>query len=241
MPRRDQTPPYEIMRSSARPPSARDAAAKPTEPASPEPASSPPTSPATPTTKAPWWVGSSAPLVLRVPRGLAILIVAGVLVLIFVAYGVGSIRGAAGAKPQAIEPGIGDRPGPSGWFETEAAGYDGPEVEVPEVAFDAERREPGLNYMRLIQSTPEDCRVLAAFFGARGVAIQLVTVNNGRSCIAYAVKRGYRADELGSESCDLYEKQLRTLGRQWKANNGGRGTDLATMYFERYDGPRKPG
>lgn len=235
MPRRDQTPPYEIMRSSARPPSAPEAGTHPTEPDPPA------ASPATPTNKAPWWVGSSAPLVLRVPRGLAVLIVAGVLVLIILAYGVGSIRGAAGARPQALESGIGERPGPSGWFESDSAGYDGPVVEVPEVAFDAERREPGLNYIRLIQSTPEDCQALAAFFGARGVAIQLVNVNNGRSSIAYAVKRGYRADELGSESCDLYEKQLRTLGRQWKAHNGGRGTDLATMYFERYDGPKKPG
>ena len=155
---------------------------------------------------------------------------------VVVAYWVGTIRGAAAASPEPVEAGLVERPGPTGWYEAEQTPYEGPEVDVPEEAKKGDQREPGLNYMRLIQSTPEDCQALAEFFGSRGVAIQLVTVNNGRSCIAYAVKRGYRGDELGSESCKLYEQQLRSLGRQWKAHNAGRGTDLATMYFERYDG-----
>lgn len=241
MPKRDQTPPYEIMRSRAvgggSVPVPRAGQADPAEPVSaqaepglPDPA------PAVPT-KAPWWVGSSAPLVLRVPRGLALLAVAGVLGVIVLAYFVGTIRGASSARPEPEEAGLGPRTGPSGFYLSSGDGYQGPVVEVPEDALTAERREPGLNYMQLITSKDkEDCVRLAEFFGAREVAIQVVPVHNKGLWVAYAVKRGYRGDELNSESCKRYEQQLRALGRAWKQHNGGRGTDLSTMFFKRYDG-----
>lgn len=229
MPKRDQTPPYEIMRGSSRP--VPPAEPKPLDPVSAE---DPAEAVAVSTRRAPWWVGSSSPLVLRVPRGLAALSVAGLVLLIVIAYWVGAVRGAAAVKPGPDEANIGDRPGPSGWFEAQQGGYDGPKVDVPDKPLTAERREPGLNYMRLIQSTKADCESLAAFFGAREVAIQLVPVHNSELWTAYAVKRGYRKDELDSESRKLYEQQLRSLGRQWKQSGGG--TDLSTMYFERYDG-----
>ncbi|MEO0474823.1 MAG: hypothetical protein AAF085_02470, partial [Planctomycetota bacterium] len=91
---------------------------------------------------------------------------------------------------------------------------------------------------QLITSTREDCEKLARFFGARGVAIQLVPVHNKGLWVAYAVKRGYRADEMGSESQQRYEQMLRSLGRQYKQSNDGRGTDLSTMIFNRYNGPQ---
>ena len=235
MPKRDQTPPYEIMRSKSRPSArtsavadAQDQASDPDESAQPEGGST-----AVSGRRPPWWVGSTAPVVLRLPRGLAALSVAGLLLLIVIAYWVGAVRGAAAVKTGPDELGIGDRPAP-GWFEAQQKGYGGPEVGVPEKPVTAERREPGLNYMRLIESSKKDCEALAEFFGAREVAIQLVPVNNGKTWVAYAVKRGYRRDELKSESRKLYEQQLRSLGRQWKQNGGG--TDLSTMYFDRYDG-----
>ena len=235
MPRRDHTPPYEIMRSRPGAPVGRA-----DDPPSPEPTPGEYEPGQSLPRRAPWWVGSSAPLVLRLPRGLAVLSLAGVLLVIVLAYFVGTIRGAAAARPEPDEQTLGQRSGPQGYFIAGQDDYQGTEVQVPEQALTAERREPGKNYMRLIQSTEQDCRELAEFFGARGVAIQLAMVNNGRSCVAYAVKRGYRGDELSSESCKRYKQQLLSLGRQWKAHNQGRGTDLATMYFERYDGPRKP-
>ena len=169
---------------------------------------------------------------------MAILAVGGLLLLIVVAYWVGTIRGASGASPEPSDPGMGERAGPSGFFVSPEDDYEGPEVDVPTDPLVTEQREPGLNYMQLITSTREDCEKLATFFGARGVAIQLVPVHNKGLWVAYAVKRGYRADELNSESCKRYEQQLRSLGRQWKASNSGRGTDLSTMIFKRYDGPK---
>lgn len=239
MARRDQTPPYEIMRSrqpggaSGVGPSGSSGLPSEGGPSMPVPNAS---EPATTTPgRAPWWVGSSAPLVLRVPRGLALLAVVGVLGVIVLAYLVGSARGAASAKPDPEDASLGERSGPDGYFVSSEDGYEGTEIDVPGDALTAERREPGLNYMRLIQSNEADCRKLAEFFGSRGVAIQLVLVNNARSCIAYAVKRGYRGDELDSESCKRYRQQLLSIGQQWKIQNGNRGTDLSTMYFELYN------
>ncbi|MFN3168935.1 MAG: hypothetical protein ACE37H_17945 [Phycisphaeraceae bacterium] len=239
MAKRDQTPPYEIMRSR-QPGSASgghslgsaglpaDSGASQPVPAVSEPAAGVPS-------RAPWWVGSSAPLVLRVPRGLALLAVVGVLGVIVLAYLVGSARGSASAKPDPEDASLGERSGPDGYFVSSEDGYEGTEVAVPGDPLTAERREPGLNYMRLIQSNEADCRKLAEFFASRGVAIQLVLVNNAQSCIAYAVKRGYRGDELDSESCKRYRQQLLSIGQQWKVHNGNRGTDLSTMYFELYN------
>lgn len=237
MAKRDYTPPYEIMRS--RGDASGVGGASLGERGSDESAVSERESIPRPPGRAPWWVGSASPLVLRVPRGVAILSLVGLLLLIAVAYWVGSMRGAAGAVPEAVESSLGQRLGPEdGFYISPDDGYDGPEVEVPEDAVLVERREPGHNYMQLITSTREDCERLARFFGARGVAIQLVPVNNSESWVAFAVKRGYRSDEMGSESQRRYEQMLRSLGRQWKQSNGGRGTDLSTMIFNRYDGPR---
>lgn len=239
MAKRDYRPPYEIMRS-------RDTAAgnggraqtgdeiTPTSSGVTESESRS----AAPSRQAPWWVGSSSPLVLRVPRGVAAFTLAGLLLLIVIAYGVGTIRGAAGAPSEPIASGMGQRTGPNGLFLSPDDDYAGPEVAVPEADLVVERREPGLNYMQLITSTWEDCEALARFFGAGGVAIQLVPVHNKELWVAFAVKRGYRSDEMGSESQLRYEQMLRSLGRQWKQSDTGRGTDLSTMFFKRYNGPR---
>lgn len=234
MAKRDYTPPYEIMRSRG----GASGGGTPSVSEAAEPVVSETDSIPRPPGRAPWWVGSASPLVLRVPRGVAILSVAGLLLVIVVAYWVGSMRGAASVKPEVVEAGLGQRVGPDGFFISPEDDYAGPEVDVPENALLVERREPGHNYMQLITSTKEDCEKLARFFGARGVAIQLVPVHNKGLWVAFAVKRGYRSDEMGSESQQRYEQMLRSLGRQWKQNNGGRGSDLSTMIFNRYDGPK---
>lgn len=225
MPKRDYTPPYEIMRGSSNAPQgdASDSTASSQHATDP---------PSTPTAKAPWWVGSSSPIVLRLPKGLAVLAVVGLLLLIVVAYSVGSARGAASAKPELVQA-IGERTGPAGWFEAEDDAYEGPVERPPEKVILDERREPGLWYLRLMTSTPEDCRRLAEFMHSRGVAIQLVMRDNGRS-VAYAIDRGYRTDEKDSEAAQHYLGWMRQRGREWKLRNGGRGDDLSSMFYAQY-------
>lgn len=236
MAKRDQTPPYEIMRSrpggtaptgSAGGGSSAGSESDEAGSASDYSADSVPTLPR----KAPWWVGSSAPLVLRVPRGLAILIVLGVLVLIVVAYGVGSIRGAASAQPDPNEQGLGDRSGPTGYYMAEEA-YDGPTVDVPSLVIeDKDVRVPGMWYIRLMESAKvEDCRNLATFMASKGVAIQIVKRNNGRF-VAYVADRAYATDEKDSEPARYYLGWIKDRGRELKIHNGGKGTDLSSAYY----------
>lgn len=228
MPRRDQTPPYEIMRSTSR--ASTSSPAEPA-PAVPEPEPAIPTPTPKPSNRAPWWVGSSSPLVLRVPRGLAILSVIGLLLLIVIAYWVGAVRGAAAVEPTDVLGGIGDRLGPQGWYEADRAVYSGPEVKPPEEVLFEDRREPGMWYLRLMSSKDvEDCRKLAEFMRSRGVAIQIVISDNGRS-VAYAIDRAYRTDEKDQPPAQHYLGWMKQRGREWKLHNGGRGDDLSTMYY----------
>lgn len=235
MPKRDQTPPYEIMRGRARGGSVarggesesvvnEKAAAASDELGNEESVAA--------SGAGPWWVGSSSPLVLRVPRGLALLAIGGLIVLVVVAYWVGTVRGAAGVERIESDALAIDRPGPAGWFEADDAVYDGPIVLPPDEVLFKDVREPGLWYLRLMStSSPDDARKLAEFMQARGVAMQLVMSNNGRSCVAYAIDRGYRTDEKDGPAAQYYLSRMRQLGRLWKQENGGRGDDLSSMYY----------
>lgn len=229
MARRDQTPPYEIMRSRGA--SGGAVGAGEAEPQGPglldgEVGSSMPS-------RAPWWVGSSSPLVLRLPRGLAVLAVVGVLGVIVVAYWVGTIRGSAVATPNPQDPGMGERSSP-GWYEADSEEPGGQQaVAVPDKPTQADKREPGMCYIRLMTSSREDCQALAKFMGGRGVAIQLVPRDNSKSWYVYAVDRAYRPDEIEGEPAQFYLNQVKNYVREWKNVTGGRVIDLHSIrYFQ---------
>lgn len=181
--------------------------------------------------RVPWWVGSSSPLVLRVPRGLAVLGVAGLVLLIVLAYWVGAVRGSASAQQAVAAAGMGERSGPEGYYIAADDGYQGPEQEVPEGVVEGEdRRVPGMCYVRVVESTEADCRRIAEFFASRGVAMQVTRGNNDRFRV-YVIERAYSPQETESESAQYFLRQMRGHGRAWKVHNGGRGDDLSTMYY----------
>ena len=232
MARRDQTPPYEIMRSrgtAAPKPEAAEPAVQGDLADEEERINVP--------RKAPWWVGSSAPLVLRLPRGLAVLSVFTVLMVIVLSYWVGSMRGAAAAKPDPEATAIGDRFGPSDYYEYKELPYDGPVVEVPEKRMYKEVRKDGYWYLRLMTSSEEECRKLASFLHKRDVAVLLVVNEAKQNCVVYAVDRGYRSGDLSSESAKRYMALMRNHGQAWKESNGGRGDKLSSMYYAQYEKP----
>lgn len=190
---------------------------------------------------APWWVGSSSPIVLRVPRGLAAAIVVGLLLLLVLAYFVGSVRGSAAAKANLDEQStaaVAGTPGPRQAPPVAVSQEPEPvltEDGGPAARVDHERRQPGQNYLRLQTGEKEECDRLAAFMADKGVAIQLYETRSGQF-IVYAVDRGFRADELNTDACLAYKRKLMDLGRAWKRFNNNRGTDLGTLFFERFDG-----
>ena len=233
MPKRDQTPPYEIMRGrSGQTPTSTGVGSGPAQP--PEPGEqSDAYSPGHVPSRAPWWVGSSSPLVLRIPRGLAVLAVVGLLLLIVLAYWVGSKRGEAAAAPDEQETALmGDRSAPQGYFVADEEDYEGPQEDVPEMIVEEDRRVNGMCYIRLMESSEADCRRVAEFFASRGVAILLLRRDNGNFRV-YVIERAYPPDQRFSDSAQYYLERMREYGREWKISNGGRGDDLASMdYFQ---------
>ncbi|XAL99253.1 hypothetical protein OT109_16935 [Phycisphaeraceae bacterium D3-23] len=242
MARRSDIPPYEIMRQRA-----ADKAAAASRPAAP-------TEPAPPVGAgpSPWWVGATVPIVLRVPRGLAALSILGLLLLVILSYWVGSARGRSAAQQQIADAnpdasalagprGVGhvsiSREQDAGEGPGDASAGDGADSEpqVVQTTFD-ERRERGLNYFRLVKTSREEGEQIAVFMAQAQIDIQLVLVENDRSCIVYAVERGFRGDELNSDARRQHESHLRALGNQWKQLGSGH-SNFGTMIPERYSGP----
>lgn len=260
--RRDQIPPYEIMRSRANTGAPGVGAGEPVDAEQPGPSvkpdastsGSPPAAAASSRSKpaasapepsgaaAPWWVGSSAPIVLRVPRGLALIIVVGVLLLLVLSYWVGTVRGRSAANqlaqeraPSSAEP-VARRTPPIAITDAGDRGANEVENQAgPAVQVFAERRETGLNYLCLLTGDRDECVRLAEFLADKQVAIQLVNRDNG-SCVVYAVDYGFRGSELSSDECLAYKRKLQDLGRAWKRFNNNRGSDLGTMYYALFTG-----
>jgi len=195
----------------------------------------------------------AVPIALRVPRGLAAAVGVGLLLLMVLAYWVGSARGRGAAEAAfeaRLETGVGV-PGPRGMGgitistpETasepvgdgggDGAGdpAEGPRVEP---TYD-DPRERGLNYFRLVATSPEEGREIAQFMAQARIDTHLYLVDNSGLCIVYAVERGFRSDELNSDARRQHESHLRALGNQWRELGSGH-SNFATMIPERYDGP----
>lgn len=196
---------------------------------------------------APWWVGSSAPIVMRVPRGLAVVICLGVIGLIVLAYFVGHSRGNADLA-QKINQAVEDElvmagrglPPPQQRGGTDIlgrGGEDGSGGASSRGADAADPRTPGLNYMVLATLRPDDALPLVEFLREEGgVETILVSVKVGGSqqVQVVAVNKGFAGSELGSDARWDYEARLKALGRAWKRHNGNRGDALGSMYFNKY-------
>lgn len=211
----------------------------------------------------PWWVSATAPLVIRLPKGIALLVVAGLILLLIAAYGIGYTQGkSAGAVGQPD----GDRqienlnmfsrgvPSP---LVPDQSGDGRPDQIDQQRAQDtaeamlagrltshgrSDPRKVGLNYMRLALYPDDEALRLAKFLAEHGVETVFDKVDNGRFVVT-AVNQGFVGGDggnLSSEDRNAYESQLRSLGRAWKRHNNNRGDDLHTMLFVKHKGPASP-
>ncbi len=101
-------------------------------------------------------------------------------------------------------------------------------------------RAVGRNYFILATVSPsevEGVRELQKFLAERGLETFLDTVNNGRFRVLVDVTRGFTREELRNLKHAEHEQTIRALGREWKKQQGGIGTDLSDIYRDRFDGP----
>lgn len=93
---------------------------------------------------------------------------------------------------------------------------------------------PGFNYFVLVHYPSAEAKQLVEFLGQHGVDAAAILVNNNRFKVV--ALEGFLASELNTAKVQEYEQLLRRLGRLWKNSKRGAG-DLSDMYQERYDGP----
>ena len=275
--RRDKTPPYELMRSLHRPPPESAAPApspdrgpdSPQEYATGEPevfADAPSADFGSGIDAAWWarfwtWAGVGVPIVLRVPRGLAMLAAVGFVCLLMLAYWAGHTRGGI-AVAENLREQLRENPalvhgrsapappvvsGSTGATAT-ASGDEGATAaagsavrepsgqgRVMEAGTEDDPRVAGLNYMIVATYLADDARDLAEFLTGHGVDTVLHSVNNGRRVQVWVVDQGFSGSELGGDAYNAYLAELRDLGRAWRRHRPGLRDSLEKMYPVRYD------
>jgi hypothetical protein len=187
-----------------------------------------------------WAMSSAAPLVLRVPRGLAALAVAAVLGLIVLAYWVGYVQGHGAAEAQfrdglaeqqqrgqqrppgefaGMGEGIGQNPGQrdAGENGAQPGNSAGPNRTRP-----GDPRQPGLNYFIIATWPPQSARQLASFYEGQGVDIYLQQLDNGR-VEAWAVEQGFQGP---NEASERFGRKLKSIGRQFADQTNWQVDDL---------------
>ena len=203
----------------------------------------------------PWWVGSSNPIMLRVPRGLAVLAIVGLIGLMVLAYFVGYQRGGGGdqvakhmgaselqgagtlSQPPAgltIGDENGTTNGGSGLAANSSTGTGGGQL-TPTVDPDkwpsGTKRKPGLNYLRLALYPLDSAKQLQTFMSKRG--LNTVLDKKGKDAYAViAVNLGVK--HIGSDRALAWKALCRQLGRAWGNHLKNDTENLASMYYVLY-------
>lgn len=188
-----------------------------------------------------WQAGASEPLLLRVPRGMAVSLLAGLLGLLILAYWVGYSRGGSVAEKRVTaiyEPALNgagrvppSRPGALQGTESRAP------LTGPMTRGRVDRRTPGLNYLVLASCPPKEAQRLQAFLAERQVDVMVGPRNNKGLCQVIALRGFTRQQYRDTDEKTRFMVRMRALGRDWKSSNKGKGDDLSSMYYDKYDPP----
>ncbi len=187
-----------------------------------------------------WRTGASEPMVLRVPRGVAVGLLAGLVGLLVLSYWVGYSRGDSSAQRRVraeYEPALTDSgrvPPPR--YRSDGAGTGVQGGAISPQGYD-DPRVPGRNYLVLALYPPDEARRLQAFLAGRQVDVMVGLRNNKELSQVIALNGFTREQMRDSDAEETFKAKLRGLGREWKAANGGKGDDLSSMYFDRYEPP----
>lgn len=191
----------------------------------------------------------SGPLVLRIPKGYAVVMAVVLLGLFGMSYWVGYSRGdkdrqakdraelqsrqemynrTSGIAPSSIPPlpSASQHVAKNDVVSIQGSGQTPADPHGHYVA--------GYNYFVLVHYPPKEANELVAFLTQHGVDTAAIFVNNNRFKVV--ALEGFLASELDSPRAKEYKQLLRRLGRLWQDSKRGAG-DLSDMYPERYDGP----
>ncbi|MEM6751326.1 MAG: hypothetical protein AAF612_12740 [Planctomycetota bacterium] len=229
MPKRE-IPPYEIMRRAERRPDDAEQARAPRH--EPETDADPSADPGVHQRIEAATQWALEPVGPSLPRlGWAGVAVAGV-VLLAIAFAIGRA-----SAPNEIDPNPQDQvvAPPPGLERPPAAG---PADPSPSTAEPATRLIPGQNYLRLPEVPPDEAERLREFAAGRSVRIEFAAGRRIDLLVPYLVdhplERPAGADQARANQI---KQGVLQLGREWKRFNGGRGDDLSSSYWSRYDGP----
>lgn len=239
--RRDNTPPYEIMGNR---PSAPQASGRGPRPGG-RPGLGAGISGFIESIKDAWRDGANEPMTLRVPRGVAVAMLVGLLGLLILAYWVGHSRGWSAADqsvraeyaPALVDEGRlpPERPGsgPGGLVNRPGTGSAAVSAPVQR----ADPRVPGSNYLILALYPEEEAQRLKAFLAQKQVDVLVGPRNNKGLCQVIALNGFTREQMRDTDAAERFLTKMRALGREWKAANDGRGDDLSSMYYGKYEPP----
>ncbi|GAB4109275.1 MAG: hypothetical protein Kow00105_17890 [Phycisphaeraceae bacterium] len=195
-----------------------------------------------------WRASASEPITLRVTRGMALCAVLAVFGLIVLGYWVGYSRGGTAAEKRVraeYEPAVVglERQPPiksNGTGMSLSPPNDGQKAVGGGTTADLNRgdpRVPGLNYLILALYPPEEAERLRAFLAQHQVEVMIGPRNNKGLCQVIALTGFTREQMRDTDAAERFLARMRQLGREWKAANGGRGDDLSSMYFHKYEPP----
>lgn len=202
-----------------------------------------------------WLAALKHPVILRVPRGYAVLAVIGMIGLIVLAYIVGQKQGGAEAAERVkqemsemygIQPGSPDlsriRPtvggGGSDIGKTGAGGVSGG-LGTPsgggsprQIAFPGQdNRLTGYNYVLLARRKADEARRIMQFFATYGFATVAIPDDNGWF-VVFSSDYGCKGNPSDDVTAIDHVRKLKEVGRAWKRSNNNSGPDLADMYWQ---------
>jgi hypothetical protein len=173
---------------------------------------------------------------------MALALMLGLLGLLLLAYWVGYSRGGSAAEIRVTEmyepaPTEGGRVPPERLTVGAPVGADTGNSGVSAGSRRRDARLPGSNYLILALYPQDEAQRLRAFLAEGGVEVMISPRNNKGLCQVIALN-GFTGKQMRDTDADnRYRTRLQARGREWKAANDGRGDDLSSMYYDKYEPP----
>lgn len=192
-----------------------------------------------------WWSRAQRPIVWRLPVGLATVLILGLVGVVVLAYWAGMTRGTHRAQlslqadvRDLLQPETLAVVTPSGtWASAMQAEKDsqktGPEHTAASTGQDP--RQSGLNYLVLAHYPPEDAQRLVGFLRQHGVEAAAFRPEKSRLFQVIAL-HAFHKDQIDSPARRDFEKNIRQIGRAWKAAKLGQDFSTSGIYLDLYEG-----